>query len=125
MGAVKAPCQADNRPAGTLIPVRGTETRKCRHNIAARTVRNRLGKYLAFAGLFKDVQLIAEPLNCCSRHKHAAFQRIKYMIFKSNGYCCDQAVFAHNRGFPGVHQKEAACSVGILHISRVDAALPE
>ena len=125
MRTVEASRQADDHAAGTLVPIRSSEACKCRDNVTAGAVRNGFRKHLALTGLFEDIQLIAKPLNRRSGHKHAALQRIENMIFKADRNCCDKAVFAHNRSFARVHQEEATRPVGVLHITRVDAALAE
>ena len=125
MRAAKAAGQPDDRAAGTLGPVRRAETREGRHDITARAVGHGFGELLALLGVGDDGQLVAQPLDRGARDEHTALKGIFHMILKADGDRRDEAAAAHDGLAAGVHQKEAARAVGVLHLTGLEAALAE
>src|SRR5664280_79533 len=77
--------QPQDGPPGVHVPFRSAETRECRHNNNATTVRDRTGKSLCFGGILDDPKPISQPLHSCSRDEHAPFQSVGHLATQSPG----------------------------------------
>ena len=118
-------CQADDRSAGILIPIRSTESGESRYNITAICIFHFLCHVFAIVSGINQTQFITQPLDCRTGNKDRTFQSICNLSVKSPGNRGDKPVVGKDWFLSGVHQKEAAGSVSILRISRFKAGLTE
>ena len=123
--AVEASRQADDGTSGTLVPVGSAKARKGRNHITAVGVGHLRGILRALRRGGDHAQLVAQPLNRRAGDKHRAFQGVFHVILEADRNACHKAVLALDNLSSGIHQQEAARSVGVLHAARFKAALSE
>ena len=125
MSPAAASGESHHKAPGVLIPVRRTESGECGHNIAVGRSVHTFGPFLALGCALDYGHLVPEPLDCGSGYEDASLKGVFHMVLVSYRYCCDQSVFGRNRLGSRVHQHEASCTVGVLHVAFLEAALSE
>ena len=115
--------QSYNSSSGILIPIRRSQSGKCRHYITAVGIFYLPGHILRVFCRVNEPQLISEPLDHSSCHENRAFQCIGNLPVQSPGNGSNQPVFRKYRLLACIHQKEAACTISILCVSFFETSL--
>ena len=122
---VHTPGNTHNSSSGVLIPMRSAKTGEGRNHVAAVGILHFFRHILGILCRIDQPQLIPQPLNRSTCHKHGAFQCIINFSFHPPGNGSDQTVLALVDLVAGVHQQKTAGAVGVFHIAGLKAALPE
>ena len=69
--------------------------------------------------------LVSEPLDRRTGYEYTAFKGILDLAANTCRDCCQQTVPGFYGTVAGIHQKEAACTIGVFNFSRFKAALAE
>ena len=125
MRLICSPCEAEHCPSGVRIPVRSAKASKRRYHIYTITVRHRQSNTLSIRRTVDELRLIPEPLDGRSSHEHTSLKRIADFSVKSYGYGGEESLLRVNCLIPRIHEEETTCSVGVLHITGLKAALSE
>ena len=72
-----------------------------------------------------DTKLVAQPLNGAAGVEHAAFEGIGGLAVNGPRNTRDQTADAAHGLVAGVHEREAARTIGVLRLTRLDARLTE
>ena len=121
----RAAGEADDRAAGSLVPVRGAQADERRHEIDSARVGNRQGEVFDLGGRADHLQAVAEPLHDGAGDEDRAFQAIGDLVAEAPADRRDQAVLRGDRFVARVQQQEAARAVGVLRAARLEAGLAE
>mmetsp|Transcript_23929 Transcript_23929/g.68480 ORF Transcript_23929/g.68480 Transcript_23929/m.68480 type:complete len:356 (-) Transcript_23929:12-1079(-) len=74
-----------------------------------------------------ELQVVAQPLHCPARTRHAALQRIGGLRLRPQAEAdgCEEPVRGGHRLAPHVDEREAACAIGDLRLAGVQATLTQ
>ena len=116
---------ADNRSTGILVPVRGGEAGEGRYEVDSAAVRHGGSQVFYLRRRGDEAQTVAQPLHDRASDIDRALQSIVDTVadFPCNGR--QQVVLRHDRLPTRVQHHEAACPVGVLDGTRLDAHLAE
>ena len=95
---------AKHRSSGVRIPVRRSQTHKCRHHIKAEGIFDGHGHCLRIGGIFEDSHLIAQPLNRGSANKYRTFKGVVHLAVQTPGHGRNQPVIRIYRSVSSIHQ---------------------
>ncbi len=136
-----AAAHAEHGAAGVGVPVRGAQTRECRHQHDSAAVRHARRQLLDVGGGADDAEAVAQPLDDRAGREHATFQRElggqrrrgeahgtlraadRLVAAPSDG--AEQVVGGRYRLGPGVQHQEATGAVGVLGVAGGEAGLTE
>ena len=116
---------AQQCPAGVLVPVGRTQTGEGRHEVNTAVVFHRMGQVVDVGRGADQACPVAQPLDGRPTHEHAAFQRIGGLAANVPGHRGQQVVGRFHRFVARVHQQEAPGAVGVLQHAGLRAQLAE
>ena len=117
--------EADDRAAGSLVPIRGAQADEGRHEIDSARVGHRQGEVFDLGSRADHLEAVAEPLHDGAGDEDRAFQAIGQLAADPPADRGEQAVLRGDRFVARVQQQEAAGAVGVLRAARLEAGLAE
>src|SRR3989338_426016 len=82
-----------------------------------------MNRSFSLRGVFDDLQSISKPLDSSACNKNRPFQCINRLSVYITANRCEQAFFRINQFRSGIENKETACPISILYLSRAIAAM--
>src|SRR6266851_4262752 len=123
MGGIRAARQADDSPASIGVPVRSPQAHEGWHQVDSPVVWHRGRQSLNIRAIFDDAKAIAQPLHCGTGNKDASFQRVSNIFPYAPGDSRQQAILRRHSLVTGIHQHEAASTIGVLRHTGIETCL--
>src|SRR5207302_1448861 len=126
MALVRISCQSGNYAPRIMLPVRGVQPRKRRHEIHASIVLDGPRKCFDFRARADQAEVVAQPLHQRARDRNAALQCVMCRLAaKPEGNRREQTTFGLNGPLASVHQEKASSAISILCFTGTKAGLPD
>ena len=122
---VDAAGKAGDSASCIRIPVGSAQTCEGRNNIASIGIFYSGCEVLGIRGLVNQLHLVAEPLDSSTCYEYGTFQSVLNLAVKTPCDGGQKAVVRIKRLVADIHQHEAACAVGVLCHTGLEAGLSE
>ena len=120
-----SPGQSHQSAPGVHVPVGSPQTGEGGHQIYPAGVLHLGGVILRVPGLGNKAQFVPQPLDDGPAHEDGALQGVLHLVPEAHGNGGEKAVLAPIQPLAGVHQQEAAGSVGVFGLAGGEAGLAE
>ena len=126
MGAVDATGQADDAASCIHIPIGSTEAGEGRDQVDAVGIRDGLSEFIAAGCLVDHLEFIPQPLDGGAAVEGRTFEAVSDIVIgQGPGNAGDEVALRLDALVPGVHEQEAARTVGGLHDAFLERTLAE
>ena len=126
MCAIDATGEADDAATGVHVPIGSTETGERGDEVDAVGVGDGLGEFVAAGSLVDHLQFIAQPLDGGAAVEGGAFEAVGDVVVRQRpGDTGDEVALGLDSLFAGVHEQEAAGTIGGLDDALLECALAE
>ena len=126
MCAIDATGEADDAATGVHVPIGSTETGERGDEVDAVGVGDGLGEFVAAGSLVDHLQFIAQPLDGGAAVEGGAFEAVGDVVVRQRpGDTGDEVALGLDSLFAGVHEQEAAGTIGGLDDAVLERALTE
>ena len=125
MSLRRAASKPDNHSASIHIPIRRTQSDKCRHKVNAARILDFLSDPFGIGSTVDHADAVAQPLNRRTRYENRTFKRVFDFAVEPPSNRRYKPVFRFVNLGAGVHEHETARAISILRGAGLEAILPE
>ena len=113
----------DNHTTSIRIPIWSTQTYECRNQIYTAGVTNLLSNPLRIRSRVYHASAITEPLNSRTCYEDGTLKSILNLAIQAPSNSSYQPILGIIDVSTGIHQHEAASTIGVLSLAWVEAVL--